>query len=231
MSTLIQAKQVYKLLIAPVYMSGWAVPSSSASIVLANATLTTALNGAPLQVANSSAADMRGLVTSGTNIVAVWATGTRAKVFTPAGNEIYARLTSSASVYTATFYINLNGVETSYTFASATTLDLVLGYQFDLGSLPVDSLMVVPERYVDPSSASGSVILEVVAVTGTDVLAATVGTPNPAKTILLFVNGQVIDMVGGTPAFSIAGNTITWQAANAGFHLALADRVLISYSL
>jgi len=228
--SLIQAKQVSKFLIAPIYISGIAIAATSNSVSMTSA-LTTALAGLPVQVANSVPADPQGVVSAGNNIAAVWVTGSKSKLFTPAGDEVYARLTQAAGVYTASFFSLAAGVETAFTFVGASTVDVVPLYQYSFANLPADALVTVPERYVDPSQAGGTRIREVLAVTAANVLAAVSQSPNVAKGVLLYVNGQIVDALGGTPSFTVAGATVTWSSANNGYNLATTDRVVVDYSL
>lgn len=228
---LIQPKQINKLLIAPVYITGWALPTATSTIALGNPALTTGLGGAPLQVAGSVPTDLRGLVVTGLNIVQVWTTATKMRVFSLT-NEVYARLTFAAGVYTAAFFTNVAGTETAYTFVGGTTVDLVFPYQYDFATLPVDALMVVPERYVDPSQG-GSGFAEVLAVTAVNTLAAVSQAPSLAKPMALFVNGIQVDALtaGGGAGFTVAGTAVTWVPAVVGYALATTDRVVITYNI
>lgn len=228
---LIQPKQINKLLIAPVYISGWVLPAATTTFALASAALTTGLAGAPLQVSSSVPTDLRGLVVTGLNIVQVWTTATKSRVFS-ATNEVYARLTFAAGVYTAAFFTNVAGTETAFTFATGTTVDLVFPYQYDFATLPVDALMVVPERYVDPSQG-GSGFAEVLAVTAVNTLAAISQPPNLSKPMALFVNGIQVDALtaGGGAGFTVAGTAVTWVPLVVGYALATTDRVVITYNI
>jgi hypothetical protein len=75
-----------------------------------------------------------------------------------AGNEVYARLSCPAGVYTLSFFSFVNGVETAYTFASSKAVDL--GYVLvsqDFMKLPAYAGVVQGEFFGDQAGAVGNI--------------------------------------------------------------------------
>jgi len=83
------------------------------------------------------------------------------------GNEVYARLSCPGGVYTLTFYSYVAGVETAYTFAAPTAIDI--GYVLvsqDFMRLPAHAGVVQGEFFGDQAGAVGSVSDTQVSTTG-----------------------------------------------------------------
>jgi hypothetical protein len=71
------------------------------------------------------------IVAAPSNRVEVYVAATKAKLQDSGGNEIYARLTEASGVYSLVYYSMVAGVETAYSFGSATAIDFEFNYRFD----------------------------------------------------------------------------------------------------
>lgn len=93
-------------------------------------------------------------------------TNTRDVIDDGFGNEVYARLTG-AGPYTLTFYSYKSGVETAYSFGSATSVDM--GYVLvsqDFMKLPAYAGVVQGEFFGDQAGAVGSIADTQISATG-----------------------------------------------------------------
>lgn len=233
----IPAKQIEKILAAFVRVSAFTANGTSDTVTTPiTSALSTAGNGGasvPLQV--SSGVTVVGVVTaSGKNLVALYDATTKLKLTDGSDNEVYARLTESGGAYTLTYYSLVAGTETSYSFASDTSIDFEFIYRFDFDRLPSDAIATTQQRNVSDDPASGGAstaqMIEVIACTSTNTLDDLSETPTATTSVILYVNGVAINAFGGgSAAFSISGVAITWSASNAGFALATTDKVLAVY--
>lgn len=235
MAILIQPKQITKLLRANLYTAGYLFPAAATSVVTTALTTAAATAGdglVPVPVQTASTGLEGFVVTSGENTVSIFGTAQQ-KLIDSAGTELYGRLTQSAGVYTLSVYSLVLGVETAYTFATATTIDFVVSYQYTFEHLPSDSLVGGSVRHIgdDPSNLGGRIKYELLTVTAINTLTAISTNYVTGAFATLTVNGQVVDRFGGAlAAFSISGTTVTWSAVNAGFSLITTDRVVCSYT-
>lgn len=238
----IQSKQVKRILAASIKILGVSVTASNSSVVVTTpitSALTTAGDGGtsvPLVV--SSGFNSIGVVTSTPlNLTGVWNNTTKLKITTTAGFEVYGRLTSSAGVYTLSFYyLDNTGAETPFIFSANTTVDFDFSYRYEFHQLPSDAMITQFGRnvYQDPKGSGGGVPqIEVLGVFSLNTLAPLSNAPSDTTKLTLVVNGQWIDALGGgSAAFSVSGGVnITWSAVNAGFNLETTDRVIAIYYL
>jgi hypothetical protein len=187
----------------------------------------------PLQVFTTTAV---GLVTTGAdNLVLVAATASKKPIADAAGNEVYGRLTEATGVYTLTYYTLVAGVETAYTFASATNIDFYFVYQFDSDRMPRNAGVSISARMVqnDPAgvAASGFSKFEKLTVTALNTLSALTIAPSSTTAIKLEVNGKTENPFGGAnAAFSVSGTAVTWSATNAKYSLKTTFDVVAFYS-
>lgn len=236
MST-IPSKQVIKVLAAPVRIAGF---SANGGSTVATAALTTALstageNGVSVPV-QASASNGLGVITTGaSNRCELYAATSKNKLLAGNGEEVYARLTEAAGVYTLTYYTLADtGVETAYSFAGATSIDVEFSYRFDFARLPSDAIIAIGTRNIaqDPGNEAGRQYRERLTVTGTNAINALTKAPVDAGSVVLFVNGVSYDSFGGAAAaFAVNTSTkaLTWSAANAGFSIETTDRVVAQY--
>lgn len=176
----------------------------------------------PLQVA--SAASVGLIVTTPNNLCRIVATSTKRPIADASNNEVYGRLTHNAGVYTLTYFSLVNGTETAYSFPSATNVDFYPVYRFDAARYPVDANVSTTAALIqdDPIVTIGGTTLNtpvLLTVTATNTLSALPVAPSAANRIFLNVNGKTEHTTGGSPAFSVSGTTVTWNAANAGYSL------------
>jgi hypothetical protein len=226
---LLQPKQVEKYLNGFVRVNAFAGTGASNNVTAA---ITTALSTAsssggsvPVQV---SGATQQGVVV-GTNLnrVAVFAAATKLPIADSDAREVYGRITEAAGVYTLTYYVLVAGVETAHTLA-ATSIDFEFSYQFNFADLPANFATGVTARNV-VEDAGGGALFEVQTVTPTalNTLPTLSFAPNPANSLVLEVNGQSCRSSAGF--FSLAGTTITWTPATAGFNVTTTDSIIASY--
>ncbi|MBD2492480.1 hypothetical protein [Aulosira sp. FACHB-615] len=226
----IKAKQIEKLIDAPITIQNVSVTGSSATVTTP---ITSALSSAgqggasvPVQVATSTAI---GIVTGSTPIPI--RSNTTKEVLTDAsGNEIYGKLSSSTGVYTLSFFSLIDGTETSYTFASSQSIDFDFIYRFDFYRLPAN-FAIARNVYTDPlGGAVGGAALftEVLTVTALNTINDLTKTPSTNNNVHLIVNGVIVSAIASH--FSISGKAITWSANNAGFNLETTDTVVALYT-
>ncbi|NEP10848.1 MAG: hypothetical protein F6K14_11670 [Symploca sp. SIO2C1] len=228
--TLIQSKQVSKVLAGHIKVSGFSASGGSSDVTTAlGAAVATAGSGGvavPLQPSPNEATV--GVVTVGNNRVEIDDGG-----FDDGnGNEVYGRLTESGGVYSLTYYSLVGGVQTPYTFAAATSIDFEFSYRFDFARVPADFAITSGYRVVGGGgSSSGGVntYTELLTITATNTLANLTKTPDVTANVLLIVNGVVYSTLGNGE-FSLAGKVLNWIPNNAGFSLEVTDKVVAQYT-
>lgn len=228
----IKAKQVVKIVSSGVGCLGVSVSGTSFNATTA---ITTALSTAgssgvsvPLQVSTDEAT--MGVVTaSPNNRVEVNDATSKNKFQDLQGNEVYGRIAQATSVYTLSFYTLVNGAETAYNFANATSIDFFFLYRFDFNRLPADFAFAVGIREIaqDPKSGGGAPFSEQLTVTATNTVSALTKTPTSVTTLKLIVNGETYNSQNGS--FTLAGKAVTWVAASAGISLDTTDFVVCTY--
>lgn len=195
--------------------------------------LTTALNTAgrdgvpvPLQLASTG----EGVVVGRTT--AVFNASTEKPLLDLNDNEIYSKLTHSSGVYTLSFFSNVAGVETAYTFANSTNIDCVFVYRFDIALLPPDFAISFPINDINVplnTTNKARVFSEKLVVSLTNTVSNLTFTPNFDYNLFLIVNGKH-ENTFGNPAFSRTAKTITWNPANAGYSLLTTYDVVATYT-
>lgn len=146
--------------------------------------------------------------------------------------EVYARLTNSGAVYTFTYYSNLNGTETPYSFASTTAVDFVVPYRFDADRFPTDALIAAQATLLNPDVVGTNVAAfyaEPLAISTINTVPPLTKMPANASIVHLTVNSAVYWASTPSPAFSVSGKNITWIAAN-GFTLLVGMDVVAAYT-
>lgn len=239
--SLLKSKQIEKVLTG--YIGVAAVASGAAGSRNVTTDITTALatagNGGiavSLQVSTSINAGANllekwtpGVITLGSNRTLIYSSGTKQKLIDGSGNEIYGRITEAAGVYTLTYYSEVAGVETPYTFTGSVNIDYLFAYRFRFAQFPADATIRVFESFVgeDPLSVGGRKVMEVLTITATNTINSLTLTPT-ANTVQLFVNGIGEDQLAGG-AFSVTGLAITWNPVTAGYDLDTVDRAVVIY--
>jgi hypothetical protein len=230
----IQPKQIAKLLQAWVGIAGFTAAGGTSDTI--TSVLTTALGTAgnggvsvPLQVGSGS---QEGVNTStGFNQTQVFLASNGDRLVDGAGNDVYAKITNSGSVWTLSYFSAPNGTETPYTMVASTVINFEVPYVFTFDHLPYTAIAAMIERHIAPDLATFGYrqTMETLTVTATNTLANAAYAPN-GTTALLLVNGVAYTATGAAPPFSYSGKTLTWSAANAGFSLATTDDVKFVYS-
>ena len=140
-------------------------------------------------------------------------------------------MVEAGGVYTLElYYLDGTGTEQAYTHPGG-DIDFEFPYLFTFDQLPRDALLRIHSLHLDDVGGGGLVMTqEVVAVTALNTLANTVGTYVGTGPFMLSVNGKLEVFTGGAPSFTVAGQTITWNAANAGYDLETTDVVSVVYA-
>ena len=227
------AKTIVKLMAAYVYLSGVAVASNTANVTTPLTTaLATAGAGAiavPLAVGNE-ATMTQGLVVSSTlRLPVVDGTTKEPLIDLTTNNEVFGIMSEAGGVYTFDLKTLTDaGVEQTANVADA-TMDLGAPYLFDFVTYPADSAIRFSSYQVgqDATAAGGKLMVENLAVTATDTLADLSVTPFDGTKINLNIDGHVEPISQG--AYTIAGATITWLPAVAGYALETTDKVTVSF--
>jgi|GEM_PF-1993240 len=232
----VPAKHLIKNMSAFVRVDGVTVTGSSATVTTA---LTTALATAgdagvsvPVQAASANGI---GIVTTGqTNRCQIYTAASDDEILST-GLQVYGKLTESAGVYTLSFFVLSDaGVESAYSFPTATSIDFEFVYRYDFARWPSDAAVGVTTRNVgnDPAAFAATFTRELLTPTGTNVLPNVSKPPVNASTFVLVVNGLNYDTFGGASAVvtvDLGTRAVSWSAANAGFSLATTDRVIAQY--
>jgi len=227
MATLLQAKQINKFTFAKIGSSGFSGAGVD-DVVTAAITAAASVDNVPVQVGSSTAL---GFITTGANNKALVLNSTnKSAIEDGAGNEVYARLTEAAGVYTLSYYSLVAGIETAYSLP-ATTIDFYVNYSYSFDKLPVDSLVRINTVVVgeDPSNTSGRAIRnEKVNVTSLNTLANLAFLPI-ANSVALYVNGKA-ESEGASEGFTRVGKVLTWSATNGKYNLETTDTVIAHYN-
>jgi hypothetical protein len=230
----VQAKQIDKILSAPIRVSAFSATGASSTVTTPITTaLSTAGNGGvsvPVQV--SSSISVIGIITASPyNRVEIYNATTKDKIKDSNGDEVFGRITEAGGVYTLTYYtLPDSGTETSYSAFSSTSIDFEFNYRFDFDRFPADGAIAITSRNVsqDPASGGGT-YTEKLTVTGQNAIANLAKTPATSASVILYVWGVAYDTFT-TAHFSVSGKTITWSPSNAGFNIETTDRVVARYT-
>lgn len=231
---LIQSKQIKKLMAGYVRVSAFSFPAASSGFItsaLSTALSTAGFGGNSVPLANSTAENITGVITSGNNRVEIYKNSDKEKL-DYLGQEVYGRVTQSLGAYTLSLYSIQAGVETAYTSA-ALSLDFEVPYRFEFKDLPTDFAIAIKERNTnddDNHGIAGRLYKELLVVSAPNIVSNLTFTPNFTYEVSLFVNGKEETNVGASPPFTTAGKVITWSAVNAKYALATDDRVVAIYT-
>lgn len=234
MSERLKPKQINKILAAPIRVAGVVVPSTSVSTIITTevtAALNTAgYNSKPIPLLYSTSDTSPGIIKDINNRVEIYSNTTGNKIEFQ-GNEVYGRLTESSGVITLNYYYLLTGVETSYTFLTATTIDFEFNYRFEFKDLPTDSIIAIKQRNVqdDIPGSTGKQRIEKLTVSSLNNISALSIMPLSNKRVRLLINGYQLESIATNPAFTVVGTAITWNSINAGWDVETTDEVIAEY--
>ena len=231
----IQRSQLDFILTAPILGIGLNVTGLSVNASAAIATLlATAGRGAvsvPVQVSTSD--NVIGLITTGVNRVTLRNSTTKDQIRSGT-EEVYGKLTQSASIYTISFFFNNAGVETAYSFAASTPIDFTVSYRFDAARLPTDALIAISGTllstdFVGSGGTPPLLFTEPLTIATLNTLPALLKTPFNANFVHLIINGATYFSTTPSPVFSISVKVLTWIPAN-GFPLLVGSDCVAVYS-
>lgn len=236
--SLIKSKQIDRILSGSIKLLNVTIGAGLNNIIITapiTSVLTTAgNNGVSVPTQTSSNVFTPGVVvTSPINKSEVFDHTTKLPITDINGNEIYGRIIYSGSNYILNLHYLSSGVETPYTTVSSITIDFDFIYRFDFNTLPADALIAVISKNVtlDPKGQGATMMVEKLTVVATNSVSVLGNIPSaPTKTILS-INGKEEYTLGASPAFSLAGATVTWNAGNAGYSLETNDIVYVKYYL
>jgi len=234
--SLYSAKQINKIITAPIKITNLSVGSGSLSVSVTSA-LTSALaiagnNGVSVPVQVSTDVFTTGIITSSPlNKAEVFDSTSKEKLSTNTNNEVYGRITYSSGYVLSFYYLDSSGIEQTYTFSATQNVDFDFVYRFTFATLPTDALVSSVSRNInqDPVGASSIPKTELLTVTALNVVSNLSLTPNNAANVTLIVNGKTEFAVGSGPSFGVASTTITWNSSNAGYNLETTDIVYAQY--
>lgn len=235
--TKIAGKQINRLLSGYLRLSGFTANGSSNNITstLTSFLATAGYNSVALAVVPSAGPGVAGIATtSPINRVEIFDDNNKNKL-TDTSEEIYGRITEASGVFTLSYYYqDSNGLETIHNFPVATVIDIEFVYRFQFGELPTDAFIAVIARNVvmDPQGGgtSGALFIEQLNVTSTDTVANLTYQPSIIANVFLFINGKQESTLGITPSFGMSGKQVNWNFANAGYHIATTDLVVVQYT-
>lgn len=236
---LTEAKQLNYALVAPVGIAGFTSSATNSDNV--TATITTALTTAgrygtsvPLAVGalgTAGANVTQGLMAAPPyNTVPVFlAGGAKQRATNTSGDEIFGLLTNAGAVWTLAYFASPGGVQTAYTWPAATAIDFEVPYLFALANLPVDALVSIGERHVNPTAAGGGVpVGTTLTVTATNTISALPTTPKSGTPVTFMINGLSV-LAGASSGINVAGTVVTVTPATLGYSVATTDVVIIEY--
>jgi len=230
----LKPKQIKKLFAAPIRVSGLVVSMNATSTVITSqvttALLTAGYNSQAVPLIYTTSETTPGVIKTVNNRVEIYTNSTGAKI-EYSGYEVYGRLTELAGVITLTYYYLVGGVETSYTFPSATTIDFEFNYRFEFKDLPTDSIIAIKQRNVqdDVANTGGKLKVEKLTVASLNTISALSITPVSGKNVRLLINGYPVDSIATAPAFTVVGTALTWNSSNADWDVETTDSVIAEY--
>ena len=199
---------------------------------IGSALLTAGEGGVAVSLLPSTASNVNGvIVTPPNNKVEVWDSATKSKIASPAGNEVYGKITHSSGIYSLSLYTLVSGIEQVFTFSGNFQIDFDFGYRFRFEEFPTDGIISNITRNVnqDTQGSNGIEITEVREVLSTNVLQNLSSPPSAPLRTKLLVFGKVEDCISPNASFSVSGTIITWNSSNAGYSLQPGDRVVAIY--
>ena len=225
---LIQAKQINKFLMAPLGLTSFTTSAASSDTTLFNTAIGSTVTALALTVPSTTVGGPTAAGVSLTGVAPIFVTGTKNRLLDGGGNDVYALIGGAFGAYTATYFSNVAGVATAYTFVAATNIDLEVPFIFAFADLPQNAIMAVTQRHVAPDPA-------VVTRIQTDVLSPSTSTALSrnwnGQMFALNVNGQVIGAnAASAGAVIVTANAITYNTVSLGYTVAATDLVTVTYT-
>lgn len=234
-----KAKQIKKLITGFIEIPATTVLNGASWKVINTeviATLATAgfMGGAIGNIA-STAENLPGLISSGSNNFVVITYGLARNKLTYLGKEIYGRLTYPGSSWRVTYYyLSDLGIETAYTLTNNYSFNFSIPYRYELKDLPTDfAIKLKSDKLTDSSSSSTGAVLytQELTVLSTNVLSNLDFLPFVTNNVSLIVNGETLNHIGTGKQFTVAGLAVTWLPLIAGYNIVPTDRVIVQYYL
>ena len=151
-------------------------------------------------------------------------------------NQIFARLTEAAGVWTLTFYTQSGGVETALNWSGQVDANAAFHYRWcetvQLSNMAPTSVVEAGES-IDEFQASSPflhshALPDYISVTSNGQTALTLAATPKFSKVDLFVNGQVQGQGAGKD-YTLSGTAITWLDRH--FVLATTDEVIAVYEV
>lgn len=130
------------------------------------------------------------------------------------GNDVFGRISVSGAVWTVSYFSLIAGAETAYSMPASTVLTMLIPCIFSLYHYPYPSDLVVLDLSVDSET---SLVGKRPFTASLPVTIANTLPPLPQPSIgavMLAVNGVIYCSLDTNPAFTVSGNTVTWNSAN-----------------
>lgn len=226
---MLKLKQLLGFFDGTIGVTGFTTSSSSSTDVTAaiTAVLATAAkdgSSVPLQVASG---DTEGVVTS--SIVEIFDSATKDKILADNdGAEVYGKITESSGVYTLSyFFIDVNGVEQTYTMTGQ-VIDFGVQYRFSMANLPYDFALSQNVAQDANGGNPGNIIVETLIPTALNTIPNMTSIPvgfEIKTAIYATVNGH--DQLGEGLSVS-AGGAVTAVPATIGYSIETSDIVRVS---
>ena len=235
--TLLHAKQIERVISAPILITSFN-HAASANFADVDAAIASALAGAGnngVAVPDQISADLstEGVIVSGNfNRVEIYDATTQDKIQHSSGAEVYGRIIDSSGDYQLRFYYSdavNGGTETAYVLP-AQTIDFSCNYRFSFEHLPSEALMGMRaiRSMQDAQGVGRRMAQELLTVTAQNTISdLTSGPVDPG--VKLYINGDVAHVRAGD--FTMAGNSITWLPASAGYNVETTDTVVAEYAV
>lgn len=226
----LQPKQVDRHLVAALIVENVPVAAGAvfvnASAELTSASLSAGRGGKPVPFQQGSGGN-QGFVLVGANIVHIFDYLTKRTYADANGNVVYGKHNVLGAVE---FFVNVGGTETFFTFTEAQNITIVVPYRFDFDSLPEAAFGGQNFSFVanDPN-AGARPKWERVLCTADNVLADLSLAPDPAREIIIEVNGVGYSTTREPVPFTVTGKAVTWDKVKAGFDVTPTDTIVARF--
>jgi hypothetical protein len=232
--SLLMPKQIRKHVAGSLYVAGYTFPAAAVenvSLALIAAATTAGYANTPVPIDTafvSATAPVQGFIVDGNNRVSIYSSDDKTKLSDDLGNEIYGRLTFVPAQFQLRLLSLVNGVETPYIPDAPIVIDFAPQYLYSFESLPHDFATGIDARFVgdDPTTQAVRTWKERLTVVTMNNLSL-LTNPYTVGPVDLNVNGHVISSL--SLYFTVAGTTVTWLPALAGYNLVPTDIVTIEY--
>jgi len=231
-SNLISLKQLDGFIHAYIILSGISVSGNSSNIsnALATACNTAGKGNTSVTFRPFTTYDEGQGIQTGSTRLQIYDAIDKSEFKDSLGNFVYGKLSYSSPTWTLSFYTLVSGVETAYSFASATAISVNIIYVFSLATFPPDAFTKV--GVVELDSATGTnkevrSIREVLTVSATNTISQEL-TYVPLYGVTFRVNTIPYQTTDIAPLFSVTSKAITINPNN-GFSITTSDTVTANY--